>query len=178
MSNQQFAEPEWQDSQQHNIHTDPREPQAGNPPAVNVDPREKIQPQPTPKRRKSKLWLWILIALIVGALAGSGIDETFHTFQHRSIETHTYQVNSLPTLIIHDNTGSITIHRGDDNSHITITTTKYAPVYSNTPTVEFFQNGNTITANERGGGFLGFSNADFEVTVPSNTNLQIHSDTG
>src|SRR5438067_481927 len=112
MSNQQFAEPQWQDPGGSNVNTDPREQQMYNPQMVNVDPREKIQPQPAPRRRKSRLWLWILIGVIVVALAGSGIDEAFGTFTNTSTETHTYQVasQSLPTLVIHDNTGSITIH--------------------------------------------------------------------
>ncbi len=179
MSNQQFAEPEWQDSQQRNIHTDPREPLAECPPAVNVDPREKIQPQPAPRWRKSKLWLWILIAVIIGALAASGIDETFHILQYRATETHIYQVNSRSTLRIHENTGSITINKGGDNSRVTIKAIKRVSAFNNIPTVVYSQNGNTITADEHGGGsFFGFSNVNFQVTVPSNTNLQIHSDTG
>jgi hypothetical protein len=181
MSNQQFAEPEWQDSRGSNINADSQEQQMSNPQGINVDPREKIQPQSAPGRRKSRLWLWILIGVIVVALAGSGIDEAFGTFTNTSTETHTYQVGSqsLPTLVIHDNTGSITIHKGGDNSQVTITAIKRASAFNNAHTVAYSKNGSTITADEQGGGnFLGFSSVDFEVTVPSNANLQIHSDTG
>jgi hypothetical protein len=181
MSNQQFAEPEWQDSRGSNINADSREQQMYNPQGINVDPREKIQPQSAPGRRKSRLWLWILIGVIVVALAGSGIDEAFGTFTNTSTETHTYQVGSqsLPTLVIHDNTGSITIQKGGDNSQVTITAIKRTSAFNNAPTVAYSKNNSTITADEQGGGnFLGFSSVDFEVTVPSNANLQIHSDTG
>jgi hypothetical protein len=179
MSNQQFAEPEEQDSQQRGINVDPREAQANSQQVVDVDPADKIQPQPAPGRRRSRLWLWILIAVMVGALAASGIDETFHIFQHRSTETHIYQVNSLPTLIIHEHTGSITIRKGGDNSRVTIKAMKRVSAFNTIPTVAYSQNGNTITADEHGGGSLfGFSNVNFDVTVPSNTNLQIHADTG
>src|SRR5258708_37001384 len=109
MSDQQFAEPEWQDSRGSNINADSQEQQMYNPQGINVDPREKIQPQSAPGRRKSRLWLWILIGVIVVALASSGIDEAFGTFTNTSTETHTYQVGSqsLPTLSTHDNTGSV-----------------------------------------------------------------------
>lgn len=172
MSNQQYAEPEWQDSQEQQMY---------NPRGINVDPREKIQPQSAPGRRKSRLWLWIVIGVIVVALAGSGIDEAFGTFTNTSTETHTYQVDSqsLPTLVIHDSTGSITIQKGGDNSQVTITAIKRTSAFNNAPTVKYAKNGSTITADEQGrSSFLGSSSVDFEVTVPVNANLQIHSDTG
>src|SRR5947209_9002349 len=123
MSNQQFAEPEWQAAQQRNVNTDPRE-QVYDPQPVNVDPREKIQP--TPPRRRGRLWLWIVIAVIILAVLGSGVNAGFAGFHSTTTETHTYVVQgSVPNLIINDDTGTITIQRGASNAPITIEAIKH-----------------------------------------------------
>jgi len=59
MSNQQFAEPEWQSPQQRNVNTDLREQQMYNPRLYTIDPREKIQQRPSGGDHGcGLLWRW------------------------------------------------------------------------------------------------------------------------
>src|SRR5947209_20404384 len=69
---------------------------------------------------KNRLRFWIIITLIVLAVLLTGVDATFALFQRTTIETHTYTIGTWPTLLIHDDTGSITIQAGRTNSQITI----------------------------------------------------------
>ncbi|MFL5653542.1 MAG: hypothetical protein ACJ8CB_05120 [Ktedonobacteraceae bacterium] len=132
---------------------------------------------------KNRLRFWIIIALIVLATAVAGVDAAFAIFQHTTIETHTYTVSAQPTLVINDDTGSITIQRGSTNSAITISAIKHLRAFGigSPPTIRYNQNGNTVTAtahsNDSFSG-LGSNNVDFAVTIPSNANLQVHTDTG
>jgi DUF4097 and DUF4098 domain-containing protein YvlB len=83
--------------------------------------------------------------------------------------------------VINDTTGSITIHKGNVSS-VSIQATRHIPEFGSTPDVQYGQSGNTVTATVQGhsGGFFGFGsdNVDFNVTLPANANLQIHTDTG
>src|SRR5205823_4401315 len=127
MSNQRFAEPEWQSSEQRHMNMDPREQQMYNPQPINVDPGEKIQP--LPRRRRSRPWLWIIAVLVIAALLGTGANIGLRGFQNTVTEAHTYTVSTHPTLVINDDTGSITIHRGSANSQVTIQATKHMPQF-------------------------------------------------
>jgi hypothetical protein len=135
------------------------------------------------KMTKNRLRFWIIIALIVLATVIAGLDATFAIFQHTTIETHTYTVSAQPTLVINNDTGSITIQRGSTNSAITISAIKYLRAFGigSPPTIRYNQNGNTVTAtvhsNDSFSG-LGSNNVDFAVTIPANANLQVHTDTG
>ena len=98
------------------------------------------------------------------------------------METHTYTVSSgsLPHLVINDDTGSITIHRGSSNSQVTIQATKHVSAFNSTPKVQYNQDGNTVTASvqDANGFSFGINNVDFDVSIPANADLQIHTDTG
>ncbi len=174
MMNQQFAEPEWQSAEQRNVNTDPREQFMYNPPPVN-DFYQKIQPQP---RRRRRLWPLFVVVIILGFLLVGGISAGVG-FQNTVVETHTYAVSAHPTLVINDNNGSITIHRGAADSQLTIQANKHIGI-GNAPSVEYNQSGNTMAATAQGGSDFGLSggNVDFDVTVPSNTDLQLHTNAG
>ena len=179
MENQQFEHQEWQpSSQQSYVNTDPREQQAYIPQPGYIDPREKIQPAP----RKRRLWLWIIAGLVIIALLGSGVQAGLKNIVNTSSETHTYVVKALPTLVLNDATGTVTIHTGGANSPVTIQATKHSQSFGSAPTVKYSQDGNTITATvqNQSNNPLSFAtnNVDFNVTVPTNANLQIHTDTG
>lgn len=180
MENQQFEQQEWQSSQQSYVNTDPREQQAYNPQPGYIDPREKIQPAP----RRRRLWLWIIAGLVIIALLGSGVQAGLKNIVNTSSETHTYAViaNVLPTLVLNDATGTVTIHTGSANSQVSIQATKHYQSFGSAPTVQYSQDGNIIkaTVQNQGNNFLAFAtnNVDFNVTVPTNANLQIHTATG
>src|SRR5438094_63591 len=137
MDNQQFENQEWrsrqpiQPPQQYSINVDPREQQEREgqqgyyTQSMYVDPREKIQPMPRRRRR----WIWIVAAILIIALLGSGIQAGMKGFQHSSIESRTYELSAgvAPTLVLNDDTGSITIQTGASNK-VTIQETKRIPL--------------------------------------------------
>ncbi len=178
MNNQQFEGQQWQSSQQQYVNTDPREQQSYSPPPISADRGEKIQQSP---RRRRRAWLWIVIGLVIIALLGSGINAGRTSFLNSSSETHAYSVSGLPTLVINDTTGSITIHTGNVSS-VSIQAIKHTPAFGNAPTVQYGQSGdgNTVTATVQGssGGLFGIDAVDFNVTLPANADLQLHTDTG
>jgi len=194
MENQQFENQEWrsrqplqpsqpsQPSQQYSINIDPREQQgqeergeqqAYYPQSMYVDPREKIQPMPRRRRR----WLSIVAALVIIALLGSGMQAGMRSFQHSNTETRTYELSTgvAPTLVLNDDTGSITIQTGDSNN-VTIQETQHSPLVGGAPDAKTSQDGNTITTTVENHG--GFNSVDFNVTIPANATLQIHTSTG
>ncbi len=178
MENQQFEHQEWQSSQQSYVNTDPREQQAYIPQPGYIDPREKIQPAP----RRRRLWLWIIAGLVIIALLGSGVQAGLRNIVNISSETRTYTVNALPTLVLNDATGTVTIHTGSANSQVSIQATKHYQSFGTAPTVQYSQDGNTInaTVQNQSNNFLSFGsdNVDFNVTIPANANLKIHTETG
>jgi hypothetical protein len=134
MENQQFEHQEWQPSSQQNyVNTDPREQQAYIPQPGYIDPREKIQPAP----RRRRLWLWIIAGLVIIALLGSGVQAGLKNIVNTSSETHTYSVYALPTLVLNDNTGTVTIHTGGANSPVTIQATKHYQSFGPSPNVKY-----------------------------------------
>lgn len=185
MENQQFENQEWQPQQpqqspqQYSLNIDPREQQgqeeqqAYYPQSFYVDPREKIQPMPRRRRR----WLWIVAALVIIALLGSGMQAGMRGYQHSNTETHTYELGAgvVPTLVLNDDTGSITIQTGDSNK-VTIQETQHIPLVGGAPDAKTSQDGNTITTTVESHG--GFNSVDFNVTIPANATLQIHTSTG
>ena len=183
MENQQFENQEWQTPQQHYVNTDPREQQGQQgqqgyyPQSMYVDPREKIQPAP----RRRRPWLWIVAAIVIIALLAGGIQSGLRNVVNTSSETHTYAVSAMPRLVINDNTGTVTIHTGGSGSQVTIQATKHFQSLGSAPAVQYSQNGDTInaTVKNQNESFLSFGdNVDFNVTIPANANLDVHTDTG
>jgi len=178
MENQQFDQQEWQPSQQY-VNSDPREQQGYGPQPGIIDPREKIQPIP----RRRRPWLWIIGALVIIALLGSGLQAGLRSIINTSSETHTYTVSALPTLVLNDDNGTVTIHTGGANSQVTVQATKHFQAFGGSaPAVQSSQDGNTInaTVQNQSNNFMSFgsNNVDLNVTVPANANLQIHTETG
>lgn len=182
MENQQFEEQEWQPQQspqQYSITIDPREQQgpeeqqAYYPQSLYVDPREKIQPKP----RRHRRWLWIVGAILIIALLGSGVQAGMRSFQHSNTETHTYELGAgvAPTLVLNDDTGSITIQTGDSNK-VTIQEIRHIPLVGGVPDAKTSRDGNTISTTVESHG--GFDSVDLNVTIPANASLQIHTSTG
>lgn len=184
MENQQFEKQEGQSQQpqqQYSITIDPREQdgqeeqQAYYPQSLYVDPHEKIQLKPRRRRR----WLWIVAAIVIIALLGSGMQSRMRGLQHPTTETHTYtyglSTGVAPTLVLHDDTGSITIQTGDSNK-VTIQEIRHIPLSGGAADARTSQDGNTITTTVESHG--GFNSIDLNVTIPANATLQIHTSTG
>jgi len=141
-------------------------------------------PVPTRRYRRRSPWRWIVVLLIILALAGGGVGSVFG-IHHTSTETKNFTVSTTtaPTLVIHESTGEITVHAGSTNS-ISIQATKDAGGFFGNPNgiqVQYNRSndGNTInvSAND-GGGIFSSSSVNFDVTVPTNTDLQLQSNTG
>jgi DUF4097 and DUF4098 domain-containing protein YvlB len=119
---------------------------------------------------------------VIIALLGSGAQAGLKSFLNISSETHTYTITALPTLLLNDNTGTVTIHTGSANSQVSIQATKHYQPFGSAPTVKYSQDGNTITATvqNQSNNFpsFGSDNVDFNITIPANANLNIHTDTG
>src|SRR5947207_15265737 len=94
-------------------HMGPREQQMYSQQPGNVYPGEKIQPT---RRRRGRLWLWLVIVLAIVALLGMGVNAALSNAS-TTTETHRYTVSSSasPQLVLNDDSGSITIHRGSPN---------------------------------------------------------------
>jgi len=142
--------------------------------------------QPYRRYRRRSPWRWIIVLLIILALLGGGVGSVFG-IHHTAIETKSFSVNTSAAtpamLVIHESTGEITVHTGSTNN-ISIQATKDAGGFFGNPDdiqVQYNQsNGsNTIdvSAND-GGGIFSSSSVNFDVTVPTNTDLQLQSNTG
>ena len=119
--------------------------------------------------------------MIIALLSG-GIPSGLRNVATISSETHTYAVSAIPRLVINDNTGTVTIHTGGSGSQVTIQATKHFQSFGSAPTVKYGQDGNTInaTVKNQNESFLNFgtNNVDFNVTIPTNADLDVHTDTG
>jgi Putative adhesin len=137
------------------------------------------------RRRRSPLF-WIILVLIVVAIFGVVPNRRMGGFGMHSNsipETKTFTVSAsiAPTIMITDSVGTIHVHTGDA-TQVTIQATKHNNGFfggSNNTQVKYGEGNNTIDVNvENGGGFFGSGSVDFDVTVPTNTNLTLRTDTG
>lgn len=143
--------------------------------------------QPRARRRGRSSWFWIIIALIILGLMSGGFGSVFggrgfsfnkdFGFQNTSTETKTFAVsNNQPTIVINDVNGGIQVNKSDASSSVTVQTTKQidGPGNPNREQVSYNQSGNTITINFTGQD----GSADFNVTVPNNSNLRLQTNSG
>lgn len=133
--------------------------------------------------RRSPLF-WIIAALIIFGLMG-GFGSSFSRGGPRVAfpapggfngvtESQSFSVGTLPTLIINDPSGSIHIHTGSTSS-VSVEAAKQ----DRNIQISYQQSGNAIDINaDNSKGFFKSGSVDFDVTVPSNTNLQLQTDSG
>jgi hypothetical protein len=109
------------------------------------------------RRRGRSPWLWIIIAIIIIGFMSGGFGSAFRGFgfQNSVAEPHTFTVsNNQPTIIINDASGNIP---KDEQVN-----------YKQSP------DGSSLTIDfTRGSGSV-----DFNVTVPDNSNVQLHTRSG
>src|SRR6266516_3636283 len=170
MSNQEsmFTNQEQQPYRPQPINTDPRE-QSSEQRQWQVPPQQegyrgpynesgpqqwdggKIRPQQPQRRRR-----------------GRGVLLAFNI------------VGNRPTLVMNVGSGAIHVHTGSGQTVIVKETTRSAGFITSSDKVNYNQNGDTITVQEEGnfGISLGFNSLDFDVTLPSTSDLQLQTGSG
>jgi hypothetical protein len=201
MSNQgmQFADPERQAQQEtdnpHPINTDPREqrqwseifPQQEAPygyqetyphPEQEWVGGGKLKPKP---RKRSRAWLWILIILLIVALSSSFGMRNMHRGFTGPMPVQRFLVanGANPVIQVSDDVGNIRVHVGDANE-VLIQANMQNTGFGSEPRVQYNQdNSGVIHATVDGeSGFLGSNSVNFDVSVPSNADLQLKTSTG
>jgi len=177
------------------------------PQPFNTDPRERPQEERvyneagsygdydaqkigTPQSRQRQYrrrspWVWVIVCLVIVALLGGGLGLPRGVYDINKVEpARTFSVGALPTIVINDDVGTIHVHTGSTNSSVVVQVTEVSRGLGNNPDngqVRYNQDNanNTVTVNANSGpGFFGSNNIDIEVTVPTDSNLQIKTDTG
>ena len=130
-------------------------------------------------------WLWVIVLLIIMVLLGSGLGLPRAGYNFSKIEpSHTFSVGALPTIVINDDVGTVNVHTGGTNNSVIVQVTDVSRGLGNNldnGQVSYNQDSanNTITVNANSGsGFFGSNSIDIEVTVPTDSNLQIETNTG
>src|SRR6266700_512274 len=143
-----------------------------------------LQSRQRQNRRRSP-WLWVIVLLVIMALLGGGLSLPRGGYNFSKVEpAHTFSVGALPTVVINDDVGTIHVHTGSANNNVVVQVTDVSRGLGNNPAngqVSYNQDSanNTVTVNANSGpGFFGSNSVDIEVTVPTDSNLQIKTDTG
>ncbi len=145
---------------------------------------------PPPRRRSP--WPWILLVVflllaftgIVGILFAA-IGYNFTGYTNTLTETRHFTVSTTPTLVLNNDIGSIHVRPGGTGSDVTVLATKHAGLGGNVNDVQVSYNqssaDNTITVNvvrSTSFNFFNSSSVDFEVTMPSSSDLVLKTNTG
>jgi DUF4097 and DUF4098 domain-containing protein YvlB len=145
---------------------------------------------PPPRRRSP--WPWILLTVflvlaftgIVGILFAA-VGNNFAGFTSSFTETRHFTVSATPTVVINNDVGNIHVQTGGAASDVTIQAFKHAGFGGNVNDLLVSYNqssaNNTITVDVNRSNNFSFFNSpsvDFEVTVPSNTGLELKTTTG
>lgn len=189
---QQFTDPATSYGDRRPINTDPREQPQSASPLVNTDPREQPRwqagPQPfmaPPARRGRSPWFWLglsalLLVLIFGSLATAAVLLT-----HDISATKRFAVGSQPRLVVTASSSDVHIVSGPANQISVVAHERVFLGNADQIPIQYdpSSDGNTLTisvGNEQPGfDFFNFnSGIDLDVTVPSQTALDIHTDSG
>ncbi|HEU5199899.1 MAG TPA: hypothetical protein VFU32_09690, partial [Ktedonobacterales bacterium] len=159
---------------------------------INTDPRE--QPQQSvgpfagmgrPPQQRHSPWYWMIVGIVMVAVILGGLAVASLALTKTITETKTFAVGDQPTLVLSDGNGSVQVERGPAHQ-ITIVAHKHVPSYQDDELqVQYRQDstGNTVTVNADENGFslglFGFNIwANFDVTVPSQANVNIKTGNG
>jgi Putative adhesin len=152
--------------------------------AIPEQPRQQTpyQYQRMPYRRRGRrprVWLWIIIAILFFSLMGSGVSALGSIGQRSVTQANPFpQITSTPTIIINESDGNIQVHQGGS---LNIEVVKHSSFFDdpNNINVKFDTTGSTITATvDQGTSFLSSRSVDFNITVPGDANLQLHTTSG
>ena len=159
---------------------------------INTDPREQPQ-QPVgpymamgrPPQRRSP-WYWMVVGMVIVGVILGGLAVASFAFSKTVTETKTFAVGNQPTLVLTDGNGSVHVVSGPAGQ-ITIVAHRHLPSYQNDAIQIQYQqssDGNTVTvhADENSGVSLNLIGlnvwSNFDVTVPSHTNLNMKTGNG
>lgn len=173
---QGFAPPETYYGDQHPINTDPRE----QPQWPGSQPPFATQPQPghNPWR-----WMGISVAILVVIFGSLFAASTLLT--STVTETKSFDVGTQPTLVVNNGNGSVHIFNGPAGQ-ISVVAHKHVWL-GNSDQISVHYNLSSdhqtliITADDGPGLCLfcfGVQSVDIDVTVPSQSNLNVHTGNG
>ncbi|MGO8947480.1 MAG: DUF4097 family beta strand repeat-containing protein [Ktedonobacterales bacterium] len=167
-SEQSFAEPA----------TDPRE----QPEWQDVHPHLQLDHLQPPRGRSR--WFWLGVSLLVLIIIFGGLATASVLLTHQITTSRTVTVGSTPRLVLTSQAGSVHVVNGPAGQ-IRVVMRQRVFVGDNNPIPVPFalsQDGNTvtITSNQRPGIAIGLydSEVDFNITAPSQTNLDIQTESG
>jgi DUF4097 and DUF4098 domain-containing protein YvlB len=118
--------------------------------------------------------------LIVALGSSFGMRNMHLGFSDHLLQPRVFSVvGAHPTVEINNDVGTIRVHVGDGNT-VTIQANIQNTGFGSEPTVQYNQDqSGVIHANVDGtSGFLGSNSVNFDVTVPSTTDLQLKTSTG
>jgi hypothetical protein len=129
----------------------------------------------------SSTFTWILITIFIFA----GVFAIFSNWRviTQPLPVETFQIQEHAQLIVKNPSGTITIHKGEQN-FITLAPTRRASglwMSLNNMRVNYQQRGDTVTANGEINWFpfqLGMKQIDLDITVPQNCTLQVKNGSG
>lgn len=160
------------------------------PPEVQPDVyQEPPQLRPRPRRRR---WPWVvgclfvLLVLLAALAAGAVVFGFAFQLGPSTTTTHHYTVGTHPTIIVNNDIGTIVVHTGGAPNVVTIAETRTNTLFGGSPnSVQAVYNqsndGNTITVavnRPAGTSFFNITTVNFDISVPSITNLQLSTSTG
>ncbi len=192
MTNQEqgFAEPATSSGDRRPINTDPREQRGFVPPTINIDPREQPQWQAgqppimtRPPYGGHGPWRWLGVSILILVVIFGGLATASLALRHATTETKTFTVGNQPKLILTNDSGDVHISSGPANQ-ISIVARQHIFLGSSQIPVQYdlSSDHNTLTISVNAGftfGFFHFNNdVDFDVTAPSQTALEVHTDSG
>lgn len=130
------------------------------------------------------MFLIVAFTGFVGILFAE-IGNNFAGFTSSTTDTRNFTVSANPTVVINNDIGSIHVVAGGTSSAVTVLATRHAGFGGNVNDVQVSYNqssaDNTITINvnrSTNSSFFNSSSVDFQVTVPSNTGLELNTNTG
>lgn len=173
------------------INTDPREQPGYTPPVFNTDPREQPQWQPMPAPIMARPpqtgrspWFWMGVSVVILVVIFGGLASASALLTHTITQTKTFNVGSRPGLVLTNNSGDVHIVSGPAGQ-ITVVARQRVFIGSNDPLpVQYTLDsvGDTLTVSADNTAtfvvFSGSSGIDFDVTVPSQTILNVQTSSG
>jgi hypothetical protein len=188
---QQFANPGISHAEQRPINNDPREQHGSSSPTLNPDPRAQPhwpgQPpfQAGPPQRAHHPWRWVGLSAILLVVIFGGLFTASALLTSTVTETKSFAVGAGPTLALNNGNGSVEIVNGPAgqisvvaHKHIFLGDASQLPIH-----YKLSDDQKTLTISvDDGTGFclfcFGAGSVDFEVTVPSQANLDVHTGNG
>lgn len=173
------------------INTDPREQPGYMPSAFNTDPREQPQwqtmPPPfmaRPPQRGRSSWFWLGVSVVLLVVIFGGLASASALLTHTITTTKTFTIGSRPGLDLTTNSGDVHLSSGPAGQ-ITVVARQRVFIGSNdAPPVQYTLDsvGDNLTVSADNAAtfvlFSGSSGVDFDVTVPSQVNLDVQTGSG